>query len=222
MPFEPDHVLLTRYHLARERGDLPAAAEAWKQLGLNNWPRVQNVVKGFRFSAGSRGIPDFDQGSAASDGWLRLMSMGANFQKREPGQYYAALVTCVENACKDFGRREFRHTKRSAGSIDQRYDDNPESGPFDAALAAYERELRRRTTEAVEEELENQRAEELVAWAIDQVNNASYREVLYLTLIDKLTAEDIADRLGISIENVYQRRSRGMKELRKILRDHGS
>ena len=43
-----------------------------------------------------------------------------------------------------------------------------------------------------------------------------------MTYLQKLSGEEIADRLGISIDNVYQRRSRGINELEKILRDHRS
>jgi DNA-directed RNA polymerase specialized sigma24 family protein len=58
-----------------------------------------------------------------------------------------------------------------------------------------------------------------VAWGISQIANDNYREVLEMTWIHKIAAEEIADQLGISMENVYARRSRGGKELEKILRD---
>lgn len=58
-----------------------------------------------------------------------------------------------------------------------------------------------------------------MAWGISQVANDNYREVLEMTWIQKLPADEIADQLGISMENVYARRSRGAKELEKILRD---
>jgi DNA-directed RNA polymerase specialized sigma24 family protein len=43
-----------------------------------------------------------------------------------------------------------------------------------------------------------------------------------LTYIEKLEADEIAERLGISMANLYQRRSRGQRELETILRDHGT
>ena len=52
--------------------------------------------------------------------------------------------------------------------------------------------------------------------------NDNYREVLEMTYIEKLEAEEISERLGISMDNVYARRSRGLRELGKILREHGS
>src|SRR5205085_12420081 len=105
----------------------------------------------------------------------------------------------------------------SAGSIDEKFDSESDAGRYDKALAAYDAELRKRSIDAVENELQTQETEHFVTWAIAQVKNPKYREVLELTYIKKLTAEEIADRLGISIDNVYARRSRGIKELEKIL-----
>src|SRR4051794_30730645 len=106
MAFEPDQFLLRRFHVARNAGDLGAAREAWKQLTLNNFDRIKQIVKSFKFSPGGRGIPHFEWGSAASEAYLRVISMGVNFREREVGQFRAALVSCVENTCRDFGRRE--------------------------------------------------------------------------------------------------------------------
>ena len=222
MPFEPDHVLLGKFVDAHERGDLAAAADVWGRLAVNNFDRVKNTVKGFRFSPGGPGIPQDEHGSAASEAFLRVMAMSAGFRKRETGRFYAALATCVENACRDFGRKELRHQKRSAGSVDQRFEADGETGPFDAALAAYDADLRRQTEEALEAEAARQDAESLVAWGIAQITNDNYREVLELTYLKKLSGEVIADRLGISLENVYQRRRRGILELERILREHRS
>jgi RNA polymerase sigma factor (sigma-70 family) len=219
MPFEPDHVLIRRYADACDRGDLEHAAEAWKQLAVNNFDRVNQIVKAFRFSPGQPGLPADEWGSAASEAYLRVIAMGANFRKREIGQFYAALVTCVQNACRDFGRKELRHDIRKAGSTDSTYEDGGEAGPFDAALAAYDAELRAQAHEAVEAELNALEAQHLVGWALQQLSNDNYREVLELTYFHKLSAEQIAARLGISNDNVYARRSRGIRELEKILRD---
>lgn len=222
MLYEPDHFLLRRYHAARETGDLDTAAQAWEQLIVNNFDRIKGVAASFRFSAGGPGIPAHDQGSAASEAYLRAISMGGNFGGRHIGQFYAALVTCVKNTCMDFGRGELRHEKHSAGSADQTFDPDGEAGPYDAALAAYDAHLRERAIEAVENELHQQETEQLVAWAISQVQNDKYLEVLELTYIQKLSAQEISDQLGISMANVYQRRSRGVTELEKILRDFGN
>ena len=219
MPYEPDHLLLRRYVDARDRGDLGQAAEIWKQLAVNNFDRVNQIVKAFRFSAAGPGLPEHERGSAASEAYLRVIAMGANFRKRELGRYYAALVTCVQNSCRDYGRKELRHDKRAAGSVDRTYDTDSTAGPYDAALAAYDAELRERATDAVQAELDKLEAEHLVGWGISQIANPKYREVLELTYSKKLSTQKIADQLGISTDNVFARRSRGIKELEKILRD---
>jgi DNA-directed RNA polymerase specialized sigma24 family protein len=43
-----------------------------------------------------------------------------------------------------------------------------------------------------------------------------------MTYLEGLSGDEIAERLNITADNVYARRSRGMKQLEKILRDHGS
>ena len=164
-------------------------------------------------------MPEHEWGSAASEAYLRVIAMGAGFRNRELGQFRAALVTCVQNACRDYGRKELRHERRAAGSVDERFDPGGEAGPYDSALAAYDAELRERAGDAVAAERSRLRAEELVAWAIARVDNAAYREVLELTWIEKLSGAEIVARLGITPDNVYARRSRGGKEMERILRD---
>ena len=39
-----------------------------------------------------------------------------------------------------------------------------------------------------------------------------------MTYLEKLDAAAIAERAGITLDNVYQRRRRGLKELERILR----
>jgi RNA polymerase sigma factor (sigma-70 family) len=213
-----DDLLLWRYADARDSGESELAAELWEQLAINNFDRVQQIVKAFRFSPGGPALPEHEWGSAASEAYLRVVAMGASFREREAGRFYAALVTCVQNACRDFGRRELRHERRVAGSVDATFEPGGEAGPFDAALAAYDAELRERAGDALEAERGRQEAERLVAWAIAQVANDNYREVLELTWVEKLPGEEIAARLAISLDNVYARRARGLKQLERILR----
>jgi len=219
MPCVPDHLLLRRYCDARDSGEPELARSLWEQLAVNNFDRVKQIVKTFRFTPGGSGLPDHEWGSAASEAYMRVIAMGRSFRHREIGRFYAALVTCVQNSCRDFGRKELRHDKRVAGSVDSTFDPDGEAGPFDKALAAYDQHLREQTDDALHTEHSRIEAEQLVAWAIGQITNDNYREVLEMTWLNQLPADEIADLLGISMENVYARRSRGIKELEKILRD---
>ena len=126
-----------------------------------------------------------------------MISMGANFRESALGQFRAALRQCVGNACMDFGRKELRHEQHAAGSLDERYGPGDEAGPYDAAIARHSLErggARRRAGRRREHAAP--RRTSLVAWAIAQVENDSYREVLEMTYIQRLAADEIADRLG--------------------------
>ena len=54
-----------------------------------------------------------------------------------------------------------------------------------------------------------------VAWALPQMGNERRRLVVERTL-DGVPAEDIADELGVSMDNLYALRSRGLKDLRAL------
>jgi RNA polymerase sigma factor (sigma-70 family) len=217
MANEPDHLLLRRYAVARDRGRTAEAAQIWERLTENNFDRIKLLCKGFRFPGGT-GLPPDEAGSAASEAYLRVVAMGAGFRERELGQFRAAVVRTVHNACMDFGRRELRHQRHAAGSLDSTWKPDGEGGPYDAALAAYDAERRAEADEVAADEARRREARGLVRWAIGRVRNDNYRTVLELTYIEKLDGDAIAERLDITPDNVYQRRRRGVKELEKILR----
>jgi RNA polymerase sigma factor (sigma-70 family) len=135
------------------------------------------------------------------------------------GQFRAALRQCVHNSCLDFGRKQLRHDRKRAGSLDERYDDSS-AGPYDEAIARHSLEREAIEAEARADEARTAYQEELVAWAIARIPNDNYRAVLELTYLERLSGEQIAERLGITNDNVYARRSRGQKQLEGILRDH--
>jgi RNA polymerase sigma factor (sigma-70 family) len=213
---EPDHLLLRRYVVARERGRTAESAQTWERLCESSFDRITILCRGFRFPGGTR-LPTDEAASAASEAYLRVVAMGASFRASELGQFRAAVVRVVQHTCLDFGRKELRHLKRTAGSLDTTWDDG-DGGPYDGALAAYDEELRARADDARHEEQRRREAEGLVHWAIGRVRNDNYRAVLELTYGEKLDGEAIAERLGITTDNVYQRRRRGLKEVEKILR----
>jgi RNA polymerase sigma factor (sigma-70 family) len=217
MPYEPDHQLLRRYARARAEGRDDEAAGAWEHLAVKSFDRITALCRTFRFPGGGR-LPADEVGSAATEAYLRVVAMGRRFREHELGQYQAAVYSVVQKTCLDYGRKELRHERRRAGSLDQTWDPGGEGGPYDAALAAYDAERRAQADEARLEEASRQEASRLVRWAIAQVRNPKHREVLELTYHERLEGDAIAERLGISLDNVYQRRRRGLKELERILR----
>jgi RNA polymerase sigma factor (sigma-70 family) len=217
MPYEPDHLLLRRYARARAEGRDDEAAGAWEHLAVKSFDRIVALCQAFRFPAGG-GLPPDEAGSAATEAYLRVVAMGRRFREQELGQYQAAVYSVVQKTCLDYGRKELRHARRRAGSLDHTWEAGGEGGPYDAALAAYDAERRAQADEALHDEASRQEAARLVRWGIAQVRNDKHREVLELTYLEKLDGEAIAERLAISVDNVYQRRRRGLKELERILR----
>ena len=202
-------------------GSSARARELWEQLAISNFDRVRQLVKAFRFPGGQP-LPIDDLPDATQLALLRVISMGASFRESALGQFRAALRQCVGNACKDYGRKELRHQRHAAGSLDERYGPGDEMGPYDAAIARHSLERAALDAESADDESRSTEAHDLLAWAIAQVENHSHREVLEMTYIQKLAADEIADRLGITMDNLYARRSRGVKRLEEILRDPGS
>ncbi|HWM11440.1 MAG TPA: sigma-70 family RNA polymerase sigma factor [Solirubrobacteraceae bacterium] len=217
----PDDELITRFCLHRDRGELERARELWEQLALANFDRVSQLVAAHRFPGGGAIARD-DLPDATQEAFLRVMAMGASFREAALGQFRAALRSCVSNACLDFGRRQLRHDRHAAGSLDERYDPSGEAGPYDAAIARHSLEREALAAEAAAAGERGAEAHDLLAWAIARVENDSHREVLEMTYFRTLPADEIAGRLGISLDNVYARRSRGLKRLEEVLRDPGS
>ena len=202
----------------RDRGDTDRAATMWRYVALRNFDRIRGVVQSFRFD-GSAGIAPHDVDDAVQEAYLRVVAMGHTFAGEALGQFRVALKTCVENACRDFGRKALRHAKRAGGSLDERYEDSA-AGPYDDAIARQSIELQELRADAEADEERLREMSELVAWGVARVPNDGYRAVLELTLLDPVPGEAIAQRLGIAVDNVYQRRRRGMMQLEAILRDH--
>jgi RNA polymerase sigma factor (sigma-70 family) len=219
---EPRHLredeLLRLFCHHRDHGDHARAAQMWQQLAVRSYDRVATLVRSFRFASGGRLAPD-DRDDATQEAFLRVIAMGSTFREATVGQFRAAVRQCVHNACLDFGRKQLRHERRRAGSLDERVDGSSAS-PYDATIARFSIEQDALAAEQEADELRTARSVELVAWAITQISNENYRAVLELTYLEGLSGEQIAERLGITNDNVYARRSRGQKQLEAILRDH--
>lgn len=216
-----DDQILALFCRHRDRNELVRARALWELLAIRNADRVRQIVNAFRFPGG-QALPPDDRADATQEAFLRVLAMGAGFRGAELGQFRAALVRCVRNSCMDFGRKLLRHEQRAAGSLDERFADCDAAGPYDAAIARHSLERDLEAAEDLADEERRLETHDLVAWGVGQVENSSLREVLEMTLFETLAADEIGGRLGISMDNVYARRSRGMKRLEEILRDHGS
>jgi RNA polymerase sigma factor (sigma-70 family) len=215
-----DEQLVAEFARARDRGDRRRALAAWEQLAVNNYDRVAQLVKLFRFPGGGAISLD-DRDDATQEAFLRVSAMADNFRGVSVGEFRAAVRSAVHNSCMDFGRPVLRHARHAAGSLDEPVAIAEETGRsrYEGAIARMSAEQAAVSEEEAEEEERRTAAHDLVVWGIAQVANEGYRAVLELTYVEKLSGEEIAKRLQISEDNVYQRRRRGLQKLEKILRD---
>jgi RNA polymerase sigma factor (sigma-70 family) len=177
-------------------------------------------VKAFHFPDTHEGFPPHRVDDAIQEAYLLVQAKAGKLRGSTEGEFYAALSQWVWNACMDYGRRELRHDRHAGGSLDElAFDESGDRSRFEGELEAEagRRETERGDKEEAERSLARERA--LFEWAIAQIENDGYRRVLELTFIEKLTGEQIAERLDITPENVYQRRSRGLRKLQEILRE---
>jgi DNA-directed RNA polymerase specialized sigma24 family protein len=218
MADDPDDFFIRNFARERDRGDLARALEIWEDLALRSYPRIENQNRAFRFPGGRPLATPQDRDDAAQEAYLRVMALGARFRGTTGAEFRAALTKTVWNACMDFGRRLLAYEKGIGGSLDERYDGDDEGSPYDGALARWldEREAAARDAEEDESQLAAQA--DLVRWAIAHIENGNYRKVLEMTF-GGVPAEDIAATLKIGIDNLYARRSRGMRALEKTLRE---
>jgi len=216
-----DDFFIRRFARARDTGDDEAARQIWEDACLRKFDLVKGLARGHRFPGG-QWLPVPDAEDAVTEAMERILKMGENFRGTTGAEFRAAIKRAVWFACMDTGRDVLAHEKHIGGSLDERYDDSAEAGPHDAAVERYLRERADVAADARSDDMQSQRAEELVRWAIAQITNEGYRAVLELTYIDRLSGDEIAARLGVDPNNVYKRRERGLKKLEEILRDHRS
>ncbi len=216
-----DDFFIRRFARARDAGDADAAREIWEDACLRKFDLVKGLARGHRFPGGQH-LAAADAEDAVTEAMERILKMGANFRGSTGAEFRAAIKRAVWFACMDTGRDLLAHEKHIGGSLDERYDDSADAGPYDAAVERYLRERADAAADSESAKKEARSAVELVRWAIAQLSNDGYRAVLELTYIDRRSGEEIAARLGIDPNNVYKRRERGLKKLEEILRDHRS
>ena len=218
MPDSLDDFFMRRFSRAREAGDMAEALEIWKQLVTRNFDRIRIHVRAFQFPGGQR-MPVDHRDDATQDAYLRVLSMGAKFRGTCGPEFRAGLKRAVWFACMDYGRDLKEYEEPIAGSIDERYE-HADAGRFDNAIERYLSAREQEATDIADSIAYILRERQLCEWAISQVANANYREILILTLLEGLAGNEIAERLAIHRDTVYKRRERALKKLEEVLRGH--
>lgn len=187
------------------------AKRAWRHLAARNHDRARGLVVSFRFPGqGDVRVSPDDYDDATQESFIRAVKMLETFRGATLPEFLAALRTCVTNTCMDFCRRRLTRERGLAGSIDEPVaaasDDVP--GRFDAALGeiAATREAERA---AARDDLM------VLADALERLDNEDAREVLRRKMTGS-TSREIAAELGLTVANVDQLCSRGVRQLKEV------
>ena len=192
-----DDESLRRFVACRDAGDAAGARQWWARLLEENFDRIRGMVDAWGWQ---RLSPD-EREEAFSLACVKLWrNMISTFAGTSMGEWVNATRRCVEFACADVQRAAAR---RSAA---------------EASLDAAEAHERRRAEEEQRRAEERDDARDAVAHALPRLADARQRVVVERTL-DGVPAEAIAAELGVSMDNLYQLRSRGLKALGRLMRE---
>jgi RNA polymerase sigma factor (sigma-70 family) len=202
-----DEQLLRRFVACRDAGDGDGALRCWGELVERNHDRVRALVD--LWGRAGR-LSEDERGEATQDALIRLWrNMVHTFEGTTMGEWVNATKTLVDFACRDVQRAAAVRSRREASLDRGRVDDEGAvSGAYDTRLAALAHEQHRRAGERAE-------AADFLGWALPRIGDERRRVVLERTLAGT-PAEDVGAELGVSMGNLYQLRSRGLKDLARL------
>jgi RNA polymerase sigma factor (sigma-70 family) len=159
-------------------------------------------------------VADYDD--VAQDAWVRTLKMLRNLRSPTVAAFRAALRTTVDNTCRDWCRADMTADMKRAGSLhDERLCAGGEPyGVLDADVAR----VSRRTAD---DEQAAREAADRLARAVRALPDERQRRVVALTA-EGYSSREIGERLGESVANVDQLRSRAYRQLRRSLGDDRS
>jgi RNA polymerase sigma factor (sigma-70 family) len=197
------------FHSARERGDRTEAHRLWVTIVAAELERVLGIARGFRNAAlpGGR-IPEADISDVAQDVFIRLHEKIDTLRGRSIGELRNFMRTATDFACRDYLHKHIQDDQRRAGSLDE--DAATRRSTSNRALSDLAEQLAASDEEALI-------AREIIHPALALVDEDK-RMVLVMDQQGYPTAE-IMERLGIRRDAVYQRRKRGMKQLREAIQE---
>lgn len=193
--------LLREVARARAAGEPEPARAEWVACVTRATARVRAVVASYRTVNGDR-IPVHDRDevvNAALDRACRRLLH--NLQSFEAPVFYAAIATCAEFACRDYIRAVGARERGLHGSLD---DEGADVVLFREAL------LRDLDGAAAFEAADRLRR------GLSDMRNPNQRRAIELRTLG-WGNDEIADELGVSVDNAYQLVSRGLRDLRRVM-----
>ena len=207
-PSVADHAQehLRRFVAARKAGDTAAMRRTWEELVIAFHDRMDGFV-----AAAHRGRLDPDEHELAVQ--LALTKFARNlintFEGTSMGQLVNASRTLANYSCIDVQRSAVRVSSREPVSLDSGWEDEDAGLPgWEAAEAWLRRDRDERSAEVAD----------LLTWAMPQIDETR-RRVLELTFAG-FEVTEIMESLGISRDNTYQLRRRGLLDLAKLKREY--
>ena len=188
-----DEQTLRRFVACREAGDLDGARRWWGLLLEENFDRVRALVAAHAWDTLSADERDDAVALACAKLWKNMLT---TFRGTSMGEWVNATRQCVAFACVDVQRAAARRRRLEAPL------DGDGSGAADRRAAVEEQQ---RTDERAE-------ARAFVSWALPRMRDERQRVVVERTL-DGVPAAEIAGELGVGMDNLYQLRSRGLRDL---------
>lgn len=194
---------LRRFLAARDQGDAAQVRRWWDELVVDFFDRMDNMIYGAH-----RGrLDDEEHELAVQLAMTRFATrLVTSFEGSSMGELVNACRTLARGICMDVQRTSIRRRGHGDRSLDAGWDaegDEPApSWESDEALRRFEQDQRAEETR------------EFLTWALPQVKGER-RRVLELTFHGAEVSEIAAD-LDITHDNAYQRRSRGLKDLKKL------
>jgi RNA polymerase sigma factor (sigma-70 family) len=184
----------------------------WAELVARDIDRVRGIVAAFRHPASGTRVERDDIDQVAQDGYIRML--GVLFRGTSVGEYRATLWRCVTFQCMDHCRSAMQEDMRRAGSLDEEVPTSEGDGrpKFDKELAKMQGEW-----VSEQEQLDRlQERREALDEAIPKIEDERKRRVLEMTR-EGCSTDEIIKELGVSEDNLYQLRRRGLKLLQEIL-----
>ncbi|QEC47556.1 hypothetical protein FSW04_08175 [Baekduia soli] len=194
---------LRRFVAARDRDDGALMRRCWEELVIDFFDRMDGLVY-----AAHRGRLDDDEHEVAVGMAMARFSTNlmTTFAGVSTGELVNACKTLARGICIDVQRRSVREHRHEGPSLTPADPGTAAVWEADAARARLEQAERRDDVRA------------FLEWALPQVKEER-RRVLELTFHGAEVPE-IAQELGITADNAYQRRSRGMKDLKRLREDY--
>jgi RNA polymerase sigma factor (sigma-70 family) len=184
----------------------------WGELVARDIDRVRGIVAAFRHPVSGTRVARDDIDQVAQDAYIRLLGM--SFRGTTRGEYRAALWKCVWFQCMDHCRSAMEEDKRRAGSLDAQVATDEGNG-----RPMFEQEIAKKQEEWLSEQEQLDRLQErreALDEAIPKIEDERKRRVLEMTR-EGCSTDDITKELGVSEDNLYQLRRRGLKLLQEIL-----